>query len=52
MMLRRPEEFAGGIGERARKTSKEEWIRGGNWDETKWNPATLPSKELIDKLTH
>jgi predicted amidohydrolase YtcJ len=46
-----PEEFAGRIAERAGKTSKEEWIRGGNWDETKWNPATLPSKELIDKLT-
>jgi hypothetical protein len=45
------EEFAGRIAERAGKTSKEEWIRGGNWDETKWNPATLPSKELIDKLT-
>jgi len=46
-----PEEFAGRIAERAGKTSKEEWIRGGNWDETKWNPATLPTKELIDKLT-
>jgi len=46
-----PEEFAGRIRERAGKTSKEEWIRGGNWDETKWNPATLPTKELIDKLT-
>src|SRR5216683_6772846 len=46
-----PEEFAGRIGERARKTPKEEWIRGGNWDETKWKPATLPTKELIDKLT-
>ncbi len=46
-----PEEFADRIGERARKTPKEEWIRGGNWDETKWKPATLPTKELIDKLT-
>jgi predicted amidohydrolase YtcJ len=46
-----PEEFARRIGERARKTSKEEWIRGGNWDETKWNPAKLPTKELIDNLT-
>jgi predicted amidohydrolase YtcJ len=46
-----PEEFAGRIAERAGKISKEEWIRGGNWDETKWNPATLPTKELIDKLT-
>ena len=46
-----PEEFAGRIAERAGKTPKEEWVRGGNWDETKWNPATLPTKELIDKLT-
>jgi predicted amidohydrolase YtcJ len=44
-------EFARRIGERAKVTPKGEWIEGGNWDETKWNPAEMPTKELIDALT-
>jgi predicted amidohydrolase YtcJ len=46
-----PEEFARRIGERARKTPKGEWILGGDWDETKWNPQEIPTKDLIDSLT-
>jgi hypothetical protein len=45
------QEFAKRIGERARATAKGEWMTGGDWDETKWNPAQLPTKELIDSLT-
>ena len=45
------EEFARRIGERAKSTAKGEWIVGGDWDETKWTPAQLPTKELIDPLT-
>jgi predicted amidohydrolase YtcJ len=45
------QEFARRIGERAKITPKGEWILGGNWDETKWNPAEMPTKELIDALT-
>jgi predicted amidohydrolase YtcJ len=45
------EEFARRIGERAKITPKGEWIQGGNWDETKWNPANMPAKDLIDALT-
>jgi predicted amidohydrolase YtcJ len=45
------EEFRRLIGERARTTPKGEWILGGNWDETKWSPANIPAKELIDPLT-
>jgi len=44
------EEFARRIGERAKVTAKGEWILGGNWDETKWNPPNMPTKELIDAL--
>ncbi len=44
------EEFARRIGERAKKTPKGEWIRGGDWDETKWSPPRLPTKELIDPV--
>jgi predicted amidohydrolase YtcJ len=46
-----PEEFARRIAERARATPKGEWILGGNWDETKWNPADIPTKEMIDAVT-
>ena len=28
-----------------------EWILGGDWDETKWTPAELPTKEQIDPVT-
>jgi len=42
------QEFARRIAERAAKTAKEDWILGGDWDETKWTPAQLPTKELID----
>jgi predicted amidohydrolase YtcJ len=45
-----PEEFARRIGERAKQTPKGEWIMGGDWDETKWTPAKLPTKELIDPV--
>jgi predicted amidohydrolase YtcJ len=46
-----PEEFARRIGERARITARGEWILGGDWDETKWHPAKLPAKDLIDAVT-
>jgi predicted amidohydrolase YtcJ len=43
-----PQEFARRIRERAAKTGKGEWLLGGDWDETKWSPAELPTKDLID----
>jgi predicted amidohydrolase YtcJ len=46
-----PQEFARRIADRAAKTPKGEWLQGGDWDETKWSPAQLPTKELIDRLT-
>lgn len=45
------QEFARRIAERAAKTAKGEWLLGGDWDETKWTPAHLPTKELIDAAT-
>jgi hypothetical protein len=45
------QEFARRIAERAKKTSKGEWVLGGDWDETKWNPPQLPTKELIDAVS-
>ena len=46
-----PEEFARRIAERAKITPRGEWITGGNWDEQKWSPAQLPTKELVDPVT-
>ena len=45
------EEFVRRIAEQAKKTPKGEWILGGDWDETKWGPPNLPTKELIDPVT-
>jgi predicted amidohydrolase YtcJ len=44
-------EFARRIGEQAKKTPKGEWVTSGDWDETKWTAAVMPTKELIDPLT-
>src|ERR1043165_9814708 len=46
-----PEEFARKIADRVKTTAKGEWIVGGDWDEQKWCPANLPTKELIDTAT-
>lgn len=45
------QEFARRIQEQVKRTPQGQWIRGGDWDETKWTPPQLPSKELIDPLT-
>src|SRR5271167_842717 len=45
------DEFVRRIGERAKQTPKGEWIQGGDWDETKWNPSELPTRQLIDPVT-
>lgn len=45
------EEFKQRIAAKARQTPKGEWVQGGDWDETKWSPSELPTKELIDDVT-
>jgi predicted amidohydrolase YtcJ len=45
------DEFVRRVREQAQKTPKGEWIKGGDWDETKWSPPNLPTKELIDPVT-
>jgi predicted amidohydrolase YtcJ len=44
-------EFARRIGERA-KAKPGEWILGGDWDDQRWTPAQLPTRELIDPGTN
>ena len=45
------EEFARRIGEKARAARPGEWVLGGDWDETKWSPAALPTRQMIDSVT-
>jgi predicted amidohydrolase YtcJ len=45
------QEFVRRIQERAAHTTKGEWLLGGDWDETKWSPSDLPTKDLIDSVT-
>jgi len=45
------DEFVRRIAEQAKRMPKGAWILGGDWDETKWNPPNLPTKEMIDPVT-
>lgn len=45
------QEFVRRLGEYAAHTPKGEWIRNGNWDESKWSPARLPTRQDIDAVT-
>ncbi len=44
-------EFRRRIAERAAHTPARQWVTGGDWDETKWTPPELPTRELIDAVT-
>lgn len=46
-----PQEFVRRIKDRVARAGKGEWLLGGDWDETKWTPAQLPTRELIDAVT-
>jgi predicted amidohydrolase YtcJ len=45
------QEFVRRVRERVAHSTKGEWMLGGDWDETKWTPAQLPTRELIDAVT-
>ncbi len=44
-------ELARRISERAR-AKPGEWILGGDWDDQRWTPAALPTRQLIDDVTN
>ena len=44
-------EFVKRIADYAAHVPKGDWIRSGNWDETKWTPAALPTRQDIDAVT-
>ena len=45
------EEFARRIGVFAATRPPGEWLLQGNWDETKWSPVTLPTRQVIDAVS-
>ena len=45
------QEFVKRIAAYAAQQPKGEWIRSGNWDETKWSSAGLPTRQDIDAVT-
>ncbi len=44
------QEFSKRIAQRAQRYPNE-WMTGGDWDDQRWTPAKLPTKELIDPVT-
>ena len=44
-------EFRNTLATFARTQPKGRWITGGNWDHENWNPAQLPTRQLIDEVT-
>lgn len=46
-----PSEFRDKIAQFARSRQKGTWILNGNWDHERWNPANLPTHDLIDDVT-
>ncbi len=45
------DEFVRRIAAFARTLPKGEWIKEGDWDETKWTPAKFPTRQMIDAVT-
>jgi predicted amidohydrolase YtcJ len=45
------EEFVKRIRDYAAHAAAGEWIRAGDWDETKWTPAVMPTRQDIDPVT-
>lgn len=46
-----PAEFRDRIGAFAKKLPKGRWVLNGNWDHENWQPAALPTRQLIDAIT-
>jgi predicted amidohydrolase YtcJ len=45
------EEFARRIGVYAATRPMGEWLLQGKWDETKWSPVALPTRQIIDAVS-
>lgn len=46
------EDFRNALSIYVQKQPRGRWITGGNWDHENWTPARLPTRQLIDDVTH
>jgi predicted amidohydrolase YtcJ len=46
-----PQEFVNRIRDFAKNLPKGRWVLNGNWDHENWNPAILPTRQMIDAVT-
>ena len=44
-------EFVERISQSGAKLAKGQWLVGSGWDEQRWSPPELPTKDLIDQVT-
>ncbi len=44
-------EFVRRVAEKAKELAPGQWMRQGEWDETKWSPAEFPTRQMIDAVT-
>ena len=45
------EELARRVSEKAKTLAPGRWLEGGDWDEQAWEPARLPTRQLLDRVT-
>ncbi len=46
-----PQEFANRIAQHAAQVTAGQWVLGGRWDDQRWTPHQLPTRQLIDAQT-
>ncbi|HEX6641352.1 MAG TPA: amidohydrolase family protein, partial [Thermoanaerobaculia bacterium] len=46
------DEFVRRIAEHARTLDANRWITGGGWDEQRWTPYALPTRQLIENIAN
>ena len=46
-----PQEFVNRIRDFVKNLPKGRWVLNGNWDHENWNPAILPTRQMIDAVT-
>lgn len=44
-------EFASGVAAYVKTKPAGQWLTDGTWDQTRWSPPELPTKELLDPVT-
>jgi predicted amidohydrolase YtcJ len=43
-------EILAAVADRATSTRNSEWIRGGGWDQSKWEKSAFPTRQMLDSV--